>query len=150
MGELIGVATSIKDGLATKTMVKAAGLCFLVGVDSCLKFERDASINAPVLINITAFDGPTWSTNANPRKVLLSIPYDSGTIKNVYAKNLLDANDMQIYKDDSLNIYIKAMNAYSTVFVVELIQPAGAFSNVKNTPLSSVNDLEGYEKIIIH
>lgn len=150
VGGLIGIATSKKNGLATKTTVKAAGLCFLTGTDSCLKIERNITVNSAVLINITSYNGPTWSTGSNPRKVSLSIPYDSGNIENVYAKDLLDASNMQIYKDDSFNIYIKAMDSYSTVFVVELIQSVDVFSDVYNTPLSSVNNLEGYEKITIH
>ena len=150
MGGLIGEATKTKNGLATRTTVKAAGLCIRVASDNCLKIERSTSGNAPVFINITSYNSPTWATDAKPRKLSLSIPFDTGTITNIYAKNLLDADNMQIYKDDSFNIYIKAMDAFSTVFIVEIIQSVDIFSNVYNIPLSNVPDLESYEKITVH
>lgn len=150
VGGLIGAATSTKDGLATKRMFKAAGLCFNIAVNSCLKIERNVLNNGQVSINITAFDGPTWSTNATPRKVLLNIPYDSGSINNIYAKNLLDAANMKIYKDSSFNLYLKAMDTYSTTFVVEIIQNIDVFSNIYPILLTDVPNLDSYEKITIH
>lgn len=150
VGGLIGAATSTKDGLATKRMFKAAGLCFNIAVNSCLKIERNVLNNGQVSINIIAFDGPTWSTNATPRKVLLNIPYDSGSINNIYAKNLLDAANMKIYKDSSFNLYLKAMDTYSTTFVVEIIQNIDVFSNIYPILLTDVPNLDSYEKITIH
>ena len=140
VGELIGNVSQSKDGLATRVLFKAAGSCFLVANNSSLKIERDNNINCPVLINITAFDGPSWSSNSKPLKVCLSIPYDSGNIQKIYAKNLLDGGNMKIYKDESFNLYIKCMNTYSTVFAIEIIQSNEAYKKISIISSSDIPD----------
>lgn len=140
MGELIGSVSQSKDGLATRVLFKAAGSCFLVENNSYLKIERDNIINCPVLINITAFDGPSWTSNSKPLKVCLAIPYDSGKIQKIYAKNLLNGENMKIYKDESFNLYIKCMNTYSTVFAIEIIQSNEAFKKISFISSSDIPD----------
>lgn len=140
VGELIGNVSQSKDGLATRVLFKAAGSCFLVANSSSLKIERDNNINSPVLINITAFDGPSWSPNSKPLKVCLSIPYDSGSIQKIYAKNLLDGGNMKIYKDESFNLYIKCMNTYSTVFAIEIIQSNESYKKISIISSSAIPD----------
>lgn len=128
----------------------AAGSCFLSFDSSCLKIERDTGINSYASIKITTFNGPSWSTQSSPRIVLLNIPFDNSDIANIYAKNILDGDNMKIYKDNSFNLYIKTMDAYSTVFVVEIIQGKKLFSNISIVPLTEVPDLESYELLTIH
>lgn len=140
VGELIGNVSQSKVGLATSVLFKAAGSCFLVANNYSLKIERDNNINCPVLINITAFDGPSWSSNSKPLKVCLSIPYDSGNIQKIYAKNLLDGGNMKIYKDESFNLYIKCMNTYSTVFAIEIIQSKEAYKKISTISPSDIPD----------
>lgn len=150
VGGLIGNATLTKGGLATSNMFMAAGNCFLTFSDRCLKIERDTSVNAHASIKITSFHGPSWSSDATPRIVLLNIPFDNGSIANIYAKNILDGANMKIYKDNSFNLYIKAMDSYSTIFVVEIIQGSKLFSNISTPLLTEVPDLESYELLTIH
>ena len=57
---------------------------------------------------------------------------------------------MKIYKDNSFNLYIKAMDSYSTIFVVEIIQGSKLFSNISTPLLTEVPDLESYELLTIH
>ena len=149
VGGLIGLASPTKDGLASRTLYKAAGSCFLLGNDRCLKIKKRTSANGAVLINITSFNAPSWAT-AVPRKVLLTIPYDSGTIQNVYAQNILNGKDMKIYKDDSFNLYIKCIDTYSTIFVIEIIQPIDIFSEISNPLLTEVPNLDSFNAITIH
>ena len=86
VGELIGNVSQSKDGLATRVLFKAAGSCFLVANNSSLKIERDNNINCPVLINITAFDGPSWSSNSKPLKVCCQYPMIVGIYKKYMQK----------------------------------------------------------------
>ena len=150
MGELIGPVTQTKNGLATSNMFMAAGRIFLIVNDRCLKIERNIIMNAEASIKITAFNGPSWSATSSPRMVLLNIPYDSGSVSNIYAKNILDGNNMKIYKDDSFNLYIKAMDSYSTIFVVEIFQRLKLFSNISTPLLTEIPDLDSYELLTIH
>lgn len=150
MGGLIGIATQSKRGLATSVMVKSSGATYTVNSDSVLKIDRDTEKNCPAVIEITSCNGPSWDTNTPPRKVLLTIPFDSGTIKNIYAKNLFNADNISIYKDDSFNLYIKTMDSYSTLFMIKIIQNSDLFTNISIVSKSSLPDLESYEKITIH
>lgn len=150
MGGLIGEASQTSKGLANGRLYKAAGLNVSITTNQCVKIERKVGINSPVLINITAFDRPTWSTSSKPRKVSLSIPNDTGDIANIYAKNLLDGSNMLIYKDESFNIYIKCMDTYSTAFFIEIIQGNEAFSKISSIPLSDVPNIDQYEQITIN
>lgn len=150
VGGLIGVATQSKRGLATSVMVKSSGATYTVSSTSVLKIDRNTEINCPAVIEITSNNGPSWDTNTPPRKVLLTIPFDSGTIKNIYAKNLFNADNISIYKDDSFNLYIKTMDIYSTLFMIKIIQNRDLFTNISIVSKSSLPDLESYEKITIH
>lgn len=150
MGGLIGIATQSKRGLATSVMVKSSGATYTVNSASVLKIDRDTEKNCPAVIEITSYNGPSWDTNTPPRKVLLTIPFDSGTIKNIYAKNLFNADNISIYKDDSFNLYIKTMDNYSTLFMIKIIQNSDLFTNISIVSKSSLPDLESYEKITIH
>lgn len=150
MGGLIGIATQSKRGLATSVMVKSSGATYTINSASVLKIDRDTEKNCPAVIEITSYNGPSWDTNTPPRKVLLTIPFDSGTIKNIYAKNLFNADNISIYKDDSFNLYIKAMDIYSTSFMIKIIQNSDLFTNISIVSESSLPDLESYEKITIH
>lgn len=150
VGGLIGVATQSKRGLATSVMVKSSGATYTVSSTSVLKIDRDTEINCPAVIEITSNNGPSWDTTTPPRKVLLTIPFDSGTIKNIYAKNLFNADNISIYKDDSFNLYIKTMDIYSTLFMIKIIQNSDLFTNISIVSKSSLPDLESYEKITIH
>lgn len=150
MGGLIGVATQSKRGLATSVMVKSSGATYTVSSASVLKIDRNTEISCPAVIEITSCNGPSWDTNTPPRKVLLTIPFDSGTIKNIYAKNLFNADNISIYKDDSFNLYIKTMDTYSTLFMIKIIQNSDLFTNISIVSKSSLPDLESYEKITIH
>lgn len=150
VGGLIGIATQSKRGLATSVMVKSSGATYTVNSTSVLKIDRDTEKNCPAVIEITSCNGPSWDTNTPPRKVLLTIPFDSGTIKNIYAKNLFNADNISIYKDDSFNLYIKTMDAYSSLFMIKIIQNSDLFTNISIVSKSSLPDLESYEKITIH
>lgn len=150
VGGLIGVATQSKRGLATSVMVKSSGATYTVNSASVLKIDRNTEISCPAVIEITSCNGPSWDTNTPPRKVLLTIPFDSGTIKNIYAKNLFNADNISIYKDDSFNLYIKTMDTYSTLFMIKIIQNSDLFTNISIVSKSSLPDLESYEKITIH
>ena len=150
VGGLIGIATQSKRGLATSVMVKSSGATYTVSSTSVLKIDRDTEKNCPAVIEITSCNGPSWDTNTPPRKVLLTIPFDSGTIRNIYAKNLFNADNISIYKDDSFNLYIKTMDSYSTLFMIKIIQNSDLFTNISIVSKSSLPDLESYEKITIH
>lgn len=150
VGGLIGIATQSKRGLATSVMVKSSGVTYTVNSTSVLKIDRDTEKNCPAVIEITSCNGPSWDTNTPPRKVLLTIPFDSGTINNIYAKNLFNADNISIYKDDSFNLYIKTMDTYSTLFMIKIIQNSDLFTNISIVSKSSLPDLESYEKITIH
>lgn len=150
VGGLIGIATQSKRGLATSVMVKSSGATYTVSSISVLKIDRDTEKNCPAVIEITSCNGPSWDTNTPPRKVLLTIPFDSGTINNIYAKNLFNADNISIYKDDSFNLYIKTMDIYSTLFMIKIIQNSDLFTNISIVSKSSLPDLESYEKITIH
>lgn len=150
VGGLLGVVSQSSNGLATGNLYKAAGVSISVPSDLCLKIERNKKSNSIVLINVTAFNSPTWSTTSKPRKVLLSIPYDSGEIGKIYAKNLLDGSSMKIYKDENFNLYIKCMDTYSTAFFIEIIQGNEAFSKIYSIPLSDVPNIDKYEQITIN
>lgn len=131
-------------------MYKAAGVNVGVTTSQCVKIERNKGINSNVLINITAFDRPTWSTGSKPRKVSLSIPYDTGEITNIYAKNLLDGSSMIIYKDENFNLYIKCMDTYSTAFFIEILQSNEVFKGIYSVQLSDIPNLDQYGKITIN
>lgn len=150
VGGLLGVVSQSSNGLATGNLYKAAGVSISVPSDLCLKIERNKKSNSIVLINVTAFNSPTWSTTSKPRKVSLSIPYDSGEIGKIYAKNLLDGSSMKIYKDENFNLYIKCMDTYSTAFFIEIIQGNEAFSKISSIPLSDVPNIDKYEQITIN
>lgn len=150
VGGLLGVVSQSSNGLATGNLYKAAGVSISVPSDLCLKIERNKKSNSIVLINVTAFNSPTWSTTSKPRKVSLSIPYDSGEIEKIYAKNLLDGSSMKIYKDENFNLYIKCMDTYSTAFFIEIIQGNEAFSKISSIPLSDVPNIDQYERITIN
>ena len=149
VGGLLGVVSQSSNGLATGNLYKAAGVSITIAAGRCLKIERNKKTNSIVLINVTAFNSPTWSTTSNPRKVLLSIPYDSGEIAKIYAKNLLDGSGMKIYKDENFNLYIKCMDTYSTAFFIQIIQSNDAFTKISSIPLSDLPNIDQYQQITI-
>ena len=57
---------------------------------------------------------------------------------------------MKIYKDDSFNLYIKCIDLYSTIFVIEIIQPIDIFSEISKPLLTEVPNLDSFNAITIH
>lgn len=134
MGELIGVVTVEKNGLATGEMAKFFGYEMNVNNNAYVKFTQLVNVYNRGYVEFVLFQTAGWSVDY-PIKLIIAMTADGG-MQAAKAKLICgDKTKVSLYKDSDNYLYIQHHFAYNTAMYIKMRSPVNALiKEITTTP----------------